>query len=93
MTTTRPWERPARRSIFHPGKEWDAWTRSWVARGWVEERRALTEAAMGEHRRGENVSGVCLDCGLDFRLHPPDRVWRSGPDLCAIALHHTECFE
>lgn len=73
-------------NIFHRGKEWDPLTESWVRRGWVAERQAITDQFLTQVASGEQDGGTCLACGLPLMAHPmPDRIWRSSPELCAIA--------
>ena len=68
--------------LFHPGKEWDSYTRSWVREGWIAERQGFMDQGLAELKAGGG--GTCLDCGHPIRDHPlPERMWRRGADLCA----------
>jgi hypothetical protein len=64
-------------------KEWDGYTKSWIRLGWIAERQELMDEEYERWQRGERQGGTCLDCGQPTDDHPmPDRLWRSGPDLC-----------
>jgi hypothetical protein len=67
--------------LLHPNQEWDSYTGSWVRAGWVAERQAIMNRALESHQAG---NGRCIECGELIDDHPmPERMWRSGPDLCA----------
>jgi hypothetical protein len=65
------------------GREWDDRTGSYVRRGWPAERAAIEANAIAHF--DQHAGGTCLDCGLKIGLHGPERVLRTGPDLCALA--------
>lgn len=67
-------------------KEFDPYTGRRVRKGWVAERQAIMDAEYELWLSGERNGGTCLACHLPTNDHPmPDRLWRSGPDLCAAA--------
>jgi hypothetical protein len=75
-------------------KEQDALARMSTDINWTKERQAIIDEAYAEWQRrkesGKLHTGICLDCGLSTDLHPmPERLLRSGPDLCARAREST----
>lgn len=67
-------------------REFDTYTGSWVRRGWIEERQALTDKAYRQEleRRaaGRPSNSTCLLCNQDMDLHPPQRMWVADPAMC-----------
>ena len=66
------------------GREWDDYTGSYVRAGWVAERQSVMAEEYRRWQSGETTGGTCLRCGQPTYDHPmPERMLRSGPDLCA----------
>jgi len=66
-------------AIQHPGQEYDAFTGTWVRKGWIAQRQALTDSAIADW---DLMQGTCNLCGQEIRLHPTARAWTADPSLC-----------